>query len=46
MTMSQHEGRRLPWTTPTLKTIVAGAAEAANTTGSKNDGGKTANDKS
>ena len=46
MTQTPKDGQRLPWTTPQLRRIVAGAAEAINTTGVKNDGSKTANDKS
>lgn len=46
MTKTHSAGQRLPWTTPTLKRIVAGAAEAANDTAKNNDGGGAGNNKS
>ncbi len=46
MTKTRNEGQRLPWRTPTLKKIVAGAAEALNDVAAKNDGGGAGNNKS
>lgn len=45
MTKTQNEGQRLPWTTPQLRRIEAGSAEAAKPGGTA-DGGGAPNDKS
>ncbi len=45
MTKSNSEGQRLPWTTPELKRIEAGSAEAKTNQGI-GDGGASPNHKS
>lgn len=44
--MTKTQDKRLAWSTPELRRIDAGSAEAANSTASKNDGGGNPNDKS
>lgn len=46
MPKSGNQDTRLVWSTPGLKRIVAGAAEAQNNTASKNDGGSPGPNKS
>lgn len=45
MTENKHPDQRLAWTTPELRRIDAGSAEATNK-GVLNDGAKTGNSKS
>lgn len=45
MTKTNREGQKLPWTTPELRRIVAGSAEAVDTKGQA-DGSKGVIDKS
>jgi hypothetical protein len=45
MTKTNSDGQRIPWTTPTLKRIVAGSAENQKATGIA-DGAVTGNTKS
>lgn len=46
MTKTQKDGQRLRWTTPQLRRIEAGSAEALNDTAKNNDGGGAGNNKS
>ncbi len=45
MTKTPSNGQRLPWTTPQLRRIEAGSAEALNT-GAQSDGATKGNSKS
>jgi len=45
MTKTPNDGKRLPWTTPQLRRIQAGSAEALNT-GALSDGATKGNSKS
>jgi hypothetical protein len=45
MTKTRNDGERLPWTTPQLRRIEAGSAEALKA-GGLNDGGGPGSDKS
>lgn len=46
MTKTRNDGERLPWTTPQLRRIEAGSAEAVDNKGATGDGGPPAADKS
>jgi hypothetical protein len=42
MTQTKSEGQRLPWTTPQLRRIEAGSAEAKSSSGTPDGGTKSA----